>query len=236
MPAPDPAPPQGPPVTGFAPPPRPGPALLSGLHVTLERLDPDRHAPDLFDANRGHDRLWAYLPYGPFDSLDVYRAWQQAMAPKDDPFFYALRDRRTGRVGGLASFLRIEPAHGVIEIGHIEISPAMQRSPAATEAICLMIRWAFDARYRRVEWKCDALNAPSMAAARRYGFAYEGTFRQHLIVKGHNRDTAWFAIVDRDWPALRAAHDAWLAPENFDPDGLQRQRLSDLTGRALQEP
>lgn len=227
--------PIGPAVTGFAPPPAPGPATLPGLHVTLERLDPARHAEDLFDANRGQDWLWDYMPYGPFDDLATYRDWQAQMAGKTDPYFYALRDNRSGRIGGVASYLRIDPANGVIEIGHIQIAPTLQRSPAATEAISLMIRWAFDAGYRRVEWKCNALNAPSMLAAPRYGFTYEGTFRQHMIVRGNNRDSAWFAILDHEWPDLARAHDAWLAHANFDDEGRQRQRLSDLTAAALQK-
>ncbi|WP_104491799.1 GNAT family N-acetyltransferase [Paracoccus denitrificans] len=221
--------PTGPVVTGFTPPPAPGPDLIEGRHVLLERLDPDRHAEDLFAANQGQDWVWDYLGYGPFADLPAYRGWQAEMAAKSDPCFYALRDRATGKVGGLASFMRIDPANGVIEIGHIEIAPPMQRTPAATEAISLMIGWAFDAGYRRVEWKCDALNAPSRRTALRYGFAFEGIFRQHMIYKGRNRDTAWYAIIDRDWPRLAAAHRAWLAPGNFDAQGRQRQSLSALT-------
>lgn len=227
--------PIGPLVSGFVAPPAPGPDRLPGLHVTLERLDPARHAADLHDANAGQDWLWDYMPYGPFPTLDDYRDWQAQMAAKADPFFYALRDNRSGKVGGIASYLRIDPANGVIEIGHIQIAPILQRSPAASEAISLMIRWAFEAGYRRVEWKCNALNAPSMDAARRYGFTYEGTFRQHMLVRGHNRDSAWFAILDSEWRRLGPAHSAWLDPSNFDADGAQRQRLSTLTARALQE-
>lgn len=221
--------PTGPEVVGFTPPPLPGPARIEGGHVLLERLDHRCHAGDLFAANQGQDWVWDYLGYGPFADLAAYRDWQAEMAAKRDPYFYALRDRVSGRVGGLAAFLRIDPANGVIEIGHIEIAPAMQRTPAATEAISLMIGWAFDAGYRRVEWKCDALNAPSRRAALRYGFTFEGIFRQHMIYKGRNRDTAWFAIIDRDWPRLAGAHRAWLAPGNFDAEGRQRQSLSALT-------
>ncbi|SMO32324.1 GNAT family N-acetyltransferase [Paracoccus laeviglucosivorans] len=227
--------PIGPLVQGFVTPPAPGPDRIAGIHVTLERLDPARHADDLFHANQGQDWVWDYMPYGPFATLQDYRDWQAQAAAKSDPFFYALRDNRSGAVGGVASYLRIDPANGVIEIGHIEIAPTLQRSPAATEAISLMIRWAFEAGYRRVEWKCNALNAPSMAAARRYGFTYEGTFRQHMLVRGRNRDSAWFAIMDHEWARLGPAHAAWLAPSNFAPDGNQRQRLSDLTSRARQE-
>ncbi|MFT4014262.1 MAG: GNAT family protein [Paracoccus sp. (in: a-proteobacteria)] len=230
--------PLGPLLPGFAPPPLPGPDRIAGHHVTLERLDPAHHAEELFGANRGQDQLWDYLAYGPFADLAQYRDWQARMAASPDPLFYAMRDRRGGRVGGVASYLRIDPGNGVIEIGHIQIAPVLQRSPAATEAISLMIRWAFDAGYRRVEWKCNALNAPSITAARRYGFTYEGTFRQHMVTRGRNRDTAWFAILDREWPALEAAHRLWLAPGNFDAQGRQMCRLSDLTraARAGAEP
>jgi RimJ/RimL family protein N-acetyltransferase len=223
-------------VAGFQPPAAPGPDLIAGLHVTLERLDPAHHAEDLFQANAGHDQLWDYLGYGPFADLEIYRDWQRSMSELRDPFFYALRDHRGGRIGGLAAYLRIDPGNGVIEIGHIQIAPALQRSPAATEAISLMIGWAFAAGYRRVEWKCNARNAPSIAAANRYGFLYEGTFRQHMVVRGRNRDTAWFAILDHEWPDLHHAHQTWLAPGNFDGQGRQRLRLSELTGALRQLP
>ncbi|WP_347268628.1 GNAT family protein [Paracoccus sp. (in: a-proteobacteria)] len=218
-------------VTGFAPPPVPGPARIEGRHVVLERLDPARHADELFAAVQGQDWVWDYMFNGPFADVAAFRDWQHQMAAEADPCFYALRDRAGGQIGGQASFMRIDPANGVIEIGHILISPAMQRSPAVTEAISLMIGWAFDAGYRRVEWKCDALNAPSRRAALRYGFVFEGIFRQHMIYKGRNRDTAWFAIIDGDWPALALAHRAWLAPQNFDAEGRQRQSLAALIGR-----
>ena len=157
-------------VADFTAPPAPGPDAIAGRFVTLERLDPDRHAADLFDANLGRGEVWDYLGYGPFAALDDYRAWQAAMAASADPLFYALRDTATGKVGGVASFLRIDRANGVIEIGHIQIAPVLQRTSASSEAIMLMIRWAFDAGYRRVEWKCNDLNAPSMRAADRFGF------------------------------------------------------------------
>ncbi|MRX49354.1 GNAT family N-acetyltransferase [Paracoccus sp. S-4012] len=212
-------------VEGFRPPPSPGPDRIEGRFVTLERLDPARHAADLFEANRGHDAVWDCLFVGPFGTLDDYRLWQETAAKGTDPFFYALRDRRSGQVGGVAAFMRIDPAHGVIEIGNIQIAPVLQRTPASSEAIMLMIDWACDSGYRRVEWKCNALNAASMRAAERYGFTYEGTFRQHMIVKGRNRDTAWWAITDADWKRIRAAQEQWLAPGNFDEDGRQRRSL-----------
>ena len=224
--------PVGPVVADFTAPPAPGPAQITGRYVTLERLDPARHAADLFTANQDQDWVWDYMPYGPFADISAYRDWQAAMAARADPFFYALRDNASGQVGGLASYLRIDPGNGVIEIGHIEIAPRMQQTAAATEAISLMIGWAFDAGYRRVEWKCNALNEPSRRAALRYGFAYEGTFRQHMIVKGQNRDSAWYAIIDGDWPDLARAHAEWLQPANFDAGGRQRVSLARLTARA----
>ncbi|MXI55123.1 GNAT family N-acetyltransferase, partial [Escherichia coli] len=141
-----------------------------------------------------------------------------------------LRDTATGKVGGVASFLRIDRANGVIEIGHIQIAPVLQRTSASSEAIMLMIRWAFDAGYRRVEWKCNDLNAPSMRAADRFGFTFEGTFRNHMIVKGRNRDTAWWAMTDDDWPEVRKVYEAWLALDNFDADGRQRRSMTELRG------
>ena len=151
------------------------------------------------------------------------------MAGQSDPFFYALRDKASGQVGGVMSYLRITPAAGSIELGHINLSPQIQRTRAATEAMMLMIGWAFEAGYRRFEWKCDALNLPSRRAAQRLGLSYEGIFRQATVVKGRNRDTAWFAAIDKEWPALEAAFETWLSPGNFDADGRQRQSLATLT-------
>lgn len=219
----------GVPVPGWVAPDRPGPAVIEGHLVRLERLDPVRHAEALHRANAADDRIWDYLPYGPFASLTEYRDWVTRMAAGHDPFFYAIVARATGLAGGVASFLRIDPPAGSIEVGHINLAPVLQQAAAATEAMVLMMRWAFETGYRRYEWKCDALNLPSRRAAARLGFSYEGTFRQATIVKGRNRDTAWFAVIDRDWPALMAVHQTWLDPANFDAAGRQRQRLSDLT-------
>jgi RimJ/RimL family protein N-acetyltransferase len=219
----------GQPVIGWHPPRAPDAAALDGRHVRLERLDPARHAAELHAANAADDRIWDYLPYGPFDSESAYRTWAEAMAVQADPCFYTIIDRAHGRAAGVASYLRITPAMGVIEVGHICLSPALQGTRAATEAMFVMADWAFAAGYRRYEWKCNALNLASRRAAERLGFSYEGIFRQHMVVKGRNRDTAWFAMTDGDWPALRAAYTAWLAAENFDADGRQRRRLSDLT-------
>ncbi len=218
----------------FTPPLPPGPDRIEGLYVTLERLDAATHAHDLFRANGEDVAMWDYMPYGPFHSEPAYIRWAEEMAAKADPFFYAIRDRVSDRVGGVASYLRITPDHGVIEIGHIAISPTMQRGRAASEALMRMVEWAFDAGYRRVEWKCNSLNMASRRAATRLGFSWEGLFRHHMVIKGRNRDSAWFAITDEDWPALAAAYAAWLAPGNFDAEGWQVERLSDLT--ALTRP
>lgn len=219
-------------VEGWAPPPAPGPDVLQGRYCRLERFDPARHAGDLFAANRTDDRIWDYLPYGPFAELAAYRAWADTVARQPDPFFYAILDEE-GRARGVASWLRITPAAGSIEVGHINLSPALQQSRAATETMFLMMKWAFDAGYRRYEWKCDALNLPSRRAAERLGLSYEGIFRQATVVKGRNRDTAWFAAIDKDWPALKRAFETWLDPANFDAAGRQRQSLSILTQPVL---
>ncbi len=200
--------------------------------MRLERLSADAHAADLFRAVAGHDDLWDYMPYGPFSSASAYHRWAKDFTGSADPCFYVLRDRTSGHCGGVASYLRITPEAGSIEIGHICLSPELQRRPAATEMQFLMMQWAFDAGYRRYEWKCDALNVPSRRAAQRLGFTYEGVFRQATIYKGRNRDTAWFSIIDKEWPALREAYRAWLSPANFDARGRQKERLSDLTGLA----
>ena len=222
----------GPLVEDFTKPPAPGGGEIDGDWVRLEPLS-GIHVGALFDAYAGHDALWDYIPNGPHDSRDALAAWVANVATKPDPAFYALVTPADGRAKGQASFMRIDRNSGVIEIGFIVLSAALQGSREGSAALMAMIRWAFDNGYRRVEWKCDALNAPSRKAAHRLGFSFEGVFRQHMIVKGRNRDTAWFAIVDKDWPALRDAYDTWLAPANFDPDGRQRQHLSTLTAWAL---
>jgi RimJ/RimL family protein N-acetyltransferase len=226
----------GAPVPGWVQPRRPDVLRLAGRHVVLERLDAGRHAAALFASNRADDAIWDYLPYGPFAEEDAYADWVARMAALEDPYFYALVDPATGRAGGVASYLRITPEAGTIEVGHINLAPVMQRTVAATEAMMLMMGWAFDAGYRRYEWKCDALNGPSRRAAARLGFSYEGVFRQAAVVKGRNRDTAWFAVIDKDWPRLRAAFEAWLDPVNFDGHGRQRRALSDLTAPLIAVP
>jgi RimJ/RimL family protein N-acetyltransferase len=211
-------------------------AVLVGVTVRLEPVDPGRHAAALFAA--GHDerdpRLWDYMSVGPFANQDAFTAWLQTAAASSDPLFFTVVDQETNRPSGMVSYLRITPAHGVIEIGSIWFGPALQRTRQATETIFLLARYVFeDLGYRRLEWKCDALNARSRRAAERFGFSYEGLFRQHMVVKGRNRDTAWFAMLDRDWPAIGAAFAAWLAPENFDSAGRQRRSL--VTLRAVGE-
>lgn len=219
----------GEPVAGWTPPAAPGPDVLDGEYVRLERLDAARHSAELHAANRSDDRIWDYLPYGPFAEASAYRAWAEGMAPLADPFFYAIIDKSTGKAAGVASWLRITPAAGSIEVGHINLSPSIQRTRGATEALFLMMEWAFAAGYRRYEWKCDAMNMPSRRAAERLGFSYEGIFRQAAVVKGRNRDTAWFAMIDKEWPELRAAYQTWLSPANFDANGRQIRSLADLT-------
>jgi len=230
--------PLGRPVPDWNPPPRPGPAMIKGHHCTLHRLSADEHAARLHRANAADDRMWDFMGYGPFASASAYHRWMREQASGDDPLFYAIEQHATGNLGGVASFLRISPESGSIEVGHIALSPELQRTVAATEAMYLMMGWAFGAGYRRYEWKCNALNHASRRAAQRLGFSYEGVFRQAAVVKGHNRDTAWFAAIDGEWPALQAAFDAWLSPSNFDADGRQIERLGDLTAlvRASGDP
>jgi RimJ/RimL family protein N-acetyltransferase len=215
----------------------PGRIALNGELVRLESLDPPRHAEALYAASHatGEDsRLWDYLAYGPFASQGEFTAWLEQRAKSEDPLFFAVVDMATMQAQGMASYMRIEPEHGAIEIGHIWFAPSLQRTRQATEAIFLLASSAFDTLgYRRLEWKCDALNEPSRRAAERFGFTYEGVFRQHMVVKGRNRDTAWFAMTDGDWPLRRAAFEAWLTPGNFDSAGRQREPLSAL--RALIE-
>ena len=200
---------------------------MVGRYCRMEPLDPAGHAAALFDAFRldpaGLD--WTYLPYGPFDDAGTFRSWLDSIAVGEDPLFYTILDDGAKALG-VASYLRIFPDIGSIEVGHIHYSPVLQRSRAATEAMYLMMRRAFDELgYRRYEWKCDSLNAPSRRAANRLGFGYEGTFRQATIYKGRNRDTAWYSIIDKDWPAVRSAFEKWLDPANFDASGAQRTRL-----------
>mgnify|MGYP001100850318 CR=1 FL=1 len=223
------------PLPGWTPPPSPTRDPLPGRYCRLEPLDPDRHAAALFTADAADEtgRSWTYLPYGPFRTLPDYRDWMRAHCLGDDSLFFAILDLADGLPAGVASYLRIAPASGSIEVGHIHYAPRLQRTVAATEAMFLMMQRAFELGYRRYEWKCDALNAASRAAAQRLGLSFEGIFRQATIYKGRNRDTAWYAAVDTEWPALRAAFQAWLDPGNFDGQGRQRTRLADQAGLRL---
>ena len=210
---------------------------IDGDLVRLEVLEPQRHAASLFTSSHvpGAESLWEHLPYGPFAGQAEFTAWLEQRAASTDPLFFAVVDWESMRAVGMASFLRIEPDHGVIEIGHIWFAPELQRTRKATEAIFLLAKTAFDdLGYRRLEWKCDSLNLPSRRAADRFGFNFEGIFRQHMIVKSRNRDTAWFAMTDGEWPLRKAAFEAWLSAENFDETGRQRKTLSEL--RASLQP
>lgn len=218
--------PIGAPLTIALPRPRPPRTPMQGRWCAVVPLDPDAHAAALYAAYAAdrEGRIWTYLPTGPFADLASYRAWMDQTCLTDDPLFHTILV--DGQPLGVASLMRIDPAHGVIEVGHINFSPALSQTRAATEAMFLMMSRAFDELgYRRYEWKCDALNAPSRRAALRLGFTYEGTFRQATTYKGRNRDTAWFAITDGDWPRLKAGFQAWLDPANFDPSGQQHSRL-----------
>lgn len=203
--------------------------LLRGRYVDLRPLSAD-DADALFDAlilDRD-DREWTYLPYGPFASRDDFRMWVGNNAPLADPLLFTIASGAERQPTGIAGYLRIMAGGGSIEVGHLRFSQRLQRTPAATEAMYLMMKRAFELGYRRYEWKCDALNAPSRAAALRLGFTFEGIFRQATVYKGRSRDTAWFSVIDDEWPRLRRAFEAWLEPSNFDEDGRQRRRLSDL--------
>ena len=204
----------------------PGPVTLQGRYGTIEKLDAARHGPNLWDALRGHDAVWTYVSYGPFADRGAFAAWLPEREQLKDPYYYAIVDK-SGRAVGVFSLLEIRPAMRNVEVGHVVYSPALQRKPLATEAQYLLAKYAFETLgYRRYEWKCNVLNEASYNAALRLGFSYEGLFRQHMIVKGRSRDTAWFAMLDGKWPTRKAAFERWLAPDNFDSNGLQRTKLA----------
>ena len=213
---------------------------LKGRYVTLELVDPKRHAHRLYEQSHVDEatkQLWTYMPYGPWASEAEFTAWLESQAPLTEPQFYTVIDVATGDPKGMVSFLNIRPTQGVIEVGHIWYVPEAQRTRIPAEAMYLMFRHVFDELgYRRLEWKCDALNAPSRSAAFRFGFRFEGIFRQHIIYKNRNRDTAWYAMMDHEWPAVRANFERWLEPSNFDANGRQKSSLGDanrkLTGEA----
>ena len=207
----------------------PGRCVLSGAFVRVEPLEPDRHATALFDAlgGAGHDALWTFMSDGPWPAREDFHAALVARAASSDPLFYALVDPRTGRAEGYAALMRIDRANRVIEIGHVMFGPALRRTAAASEVFFLLAGLVFDRLgYRRLEWKCNDRNEASKRAALRFGFRFEGVFRQHMIVKGANRDTAWFSMLDREWPARREALARWLSPGNIGPDGRQRAALA----------
>lgn len=220
--------PVGAPVPDWAPVALPDAAALPGRYCTLERLDPDRHTDDLHSAYAAapDGRDWTYLPIGPFPTPGSYRDWVTAAAHIDDPRHYAAIDNATGRARGTLSLMRHDPANGAVEVGYVVFSQEIQRTPITTEAQFLLMRYIFDnLGYRRYEWKCDSLNTPSCRAAERLGFTYEGTFRQAVVYKGRNRDTAWFALTDHEWPHIRKVFEEWLHPTNFAPDGRQLRPL-----------
>lgn len=214
------------------PAPRPARTVLEGRLIDVRPFDVDLHAAELFARSHGRaelEALWDYLPVPPFANAETFARHYGEAAQKADPLLFALVDKASGRPVGHAAYMRIDPGHRTIEVGNILFTPAIQRSVAATEAMYLMARHVFeDLGYRRYEWKCNALNGPSRRAAERLGFTFEGIFRQHMIVKGHNRDTAWFSLLDGEWPKAKAAFEAWLAPENFSQDGTQKRRLEQI--------
>ena len=228
--------PVGPMMTNAKPAKRPERVVLNGRFCRLEPLDPGRHGDQLFKASTPPDAAsrFQYLPIAAPKTRAEFDQWITTRAVSTDPFYFAVIDKRTGQVEGRQSLMRIDPANQSIEIGDIYWGPAISQSPVTTEANVLFARYIFDALgYRRYEWKCDALNAPSRRAAARFGFTYEGHFRRSRINKGRSRDTTWFAIINEEWPAVTAAYETWLAPANFDADGRQKAALSDLTRAAL---
>ncbi|MBC7853675.1 MAG: GNAT family N-acetyltransferase [Pirellulaceae bacterium] len=229
--------PVGQPVSNWQPPQVPSQEALEGRFCRVEALSAERHAGELHAANSldAENRNWTYMTYGPFANFEEYSAWVSASAASSDPLFFAIIDKSSEKAVGVASYLRIDPRHGSIEVGHLQFSPLLQGKPAATEAMFLMMQRAFELGYRRYEWKCNALNEPSRRAAQRLGLSFEGIFRQAAVVKGRNRDTAWYAAIDQEWLALKAAFEQWLAPSNFDESGRQRMALSALTAPLLKQ-
>jgi RimJ/RimL family protein N-acetyltransferase len=224
-------------VPDWTAPPHPSRLAITGRYCRMEPLSAERHADHLFSAySEAPDAgLWTYLPYGPFRDRDEYRSWVQRARQRDDPLFFAIVSTASGKAIGVSSYLRIDTTNGSIEVGHIVYSPLLQRAPAGTEAMYLLMRQAFGLGYRRYEWKCDALNIQSRTAAARLGFSFEGIFRQAIIYKGRNRDTTWYSVTDQEWPRLQTAFEAWLDPGNFDEAGRQKSRLADLRSAPADE-
>jgi len=220
-------------ITNWKPlPPIPS-ATLCGHYVTLVPLNAERHTKALWQAVNCHDELWTWLADGPYSTETDLRRGIEAKQTATAAVFLAIVPAATAQAAGWASFMRMEPTHGVVEIGNILLSPALQRTTAATEAIYLMARSVFELGYRRFEWKCDAENHPSRCAALRLGFTFEGIFRQHMVVRGRNRDTAWFSMLDCEWPVRKRAFEAWLAPANFDGEGRQRLSLQKIAAAQI---
>ncbi|MFE0019019.1 GNAT family N-acetyltransferase [Mesorhizobium sp. NPDC059054] len=218
-------------LKNWQPRPRPERKVLEGRYVRLEPLDAARHGDGLFEASSVSDAdgRFRWLPEFAPEKRQDFQPWLDKAQASADPLYFAVIDKASGRVAGRQTLMRIEPAHGVIEIGHIYWGPLVARKPAATEAQFLFAQYAFDdLGYRRYEWKCNNNNAPSKRAAERFGFKFEGIFRQNLVIKGENRDTTWYSIIDKEWPALKKAYEAWLDPENFDEKGQQKRRLEDF--------
>ncbi|WP_321889773.1 GNAT family N-acetyltransferase [Paraburkholderia bannensis] len=218
-------------LESWTPRERPARVTIEGERCRIEPVDVERHAADLFEAYSaaldGSD--WTYLFVGPFTDFESFRAYLAKAAASEDPLHYAIVDRASGKAVGTFALMRIEPAHGAIEVGSVTFSPLLKRTAISTEAQYLLMRYVFDELgYRRYEWKCDSLNAPSRKTALRLGFEFEGIFRQAVVYKGRSRDTAWFAIVDQDWPQAKRAFETWLAPANFDAEGNQRTSLASL--------
>ncbi|MGA7109150.1 MAG: GNAT family protein [Terracidiphilus sp.] len=214
-------------LSHWKPAPLPRPTSLKGHAVTLDPLDAARHTTDLWEALRAHDEVWRWLGDGPHANEASLRQALEAKQADPASVFFAIVPAETGRIAGYASLMRMDPRNGVIEVGNVLFSPALQRTRASTEAMYLMARHVFeDLGYRRYEWKCNAENEPSRRAAVRFGFTFEGIFRQHMVVKDRNRDTAWFAMLDHEWPSRKRAFEAWLAPDNFDAAGQQRESLA----------
>ncbi|MFC8015900.1 GNAT family N-acetyltransferase [Streptomyces cinereoruber] len=228
--------PVGEPVPGWSRRPLPSTGTLGGAYCRLEPLNADRHAADLFAAysSSPDDRDWTYMFAGPFENEKGYRRYAEEAAVSRDPRHYAVIDLARGTAVGTLSLMRQDPDHGVVEVGNVMFSPLMKRSPLSTEAQFLAMRYAFDdLRYRRYEWKCDSLNAPSRKTAERLGFTFEGIFRQAVVYKGRNRDTAWYSIVDTEWPANKEVLESWLSRDNFDADGIQRRSLDETRATVI---
>ncbi len=217
-----------PPLEGWVAPPFPPARVLEGRYCRLEPIDPARHLDNIWAVNAGHDHIWQWMPADPPQTREAYRELLAMMVSKAGIVPFAIIDKADGRPKGHLWLMEIRPEHGVFEVGYITYSPELQRTRVATEAIHLCGAYGFSLGYRRFEWKCNNLNEPSKRAALRFGFQYEGLFRQHMVVKGKNRDTAWFSMLDSEWPAVNAAFEAWLDPANFDSDGHQRARLESL--------